>query len=282
MGEDGGSLTALDPATGEPAWAGPVLVPGSAGRIHALEGAVVAVGAGSPNPVLRVFRAADGRPLPFFVPLRRGDERPGELLPLRRGPLVIRKESSLEAHDPAKGTRLWAWPAPARIHSAAAAGGVIAVLDGDPKRGDLHGIEIATGREAWTAAAGKGRRFDPLSTTLCGDGAVIYDVNVDAGSGGGLVLEARGSADGILRWSAPLSRTPALVEILPSGAAVLAKYFGAGSGRTGTAVFEAATGREIDRFEDPDGRLGADGFDGAAISGVLVLANERIVLARGK
>jgi outer membrane protein assembly factor BamB len=275
---EGGRIEALDPATGDGAWS--VLVPGGASRLHARGATAVLDGTGTGAPVLRVVDGA-GTLRPFFVPLRRGPETPGELVPVRDGPLVLRKEFSLEAYDPEKGSRLWAWagPAKARIFNAAAGGGVAAVLD---EKGDLRGLTLDRGIEAWTSAAGRGRLFDPLATTLRAEGTQIFAVTVDATNRGAVALEARAAATGQVRWSAPITATTAYVEVIPAGGTILVKYLGAGTGPSGTVVLAAADGREIDRFVDREGRLGGEGFDASAVGGVLVLANERIVIARGR
>jgi outer membrane protein assembly factor BamB len=284
-----GLVVALDPTTGDGAWPQDLPLDGGAARLHARSDGVVCDGSGTNFAWIRVVDAADGTLRPYKIPLRTGNEIPGEPVPGRAGPLLVRRETRLEGFAPQTGKRVLEFNAPnrARLAAAAAGEGGAVVLD---VAGNLIGVDLATGRPAWTAKSGSGRMFDPTSTALVADDRAVYGVTVGAASGradGDRVLEARALADGNLLWSAAIAPGPVLVEIVPSGEALLVKYLAAGQGqnakqpvRTGVAVVARATGAVLDRFEDD--RLGGTGFSASLSAGVLVVGNERFVVVRGR
>ena len=234
-----------------------------------------------------MVEADDGTLLPFRIRLRRRDEPPAEPILAPSGPLLLRRDGALEAYDREKGERRWTWiprgPVPGkavRLHSSSAGGSAVAVLDGD---GVLRCLDLEGGRELWTANAGPGRAYDPSSTALLAGDRAVYFVTADGRSRGGIQVEARDLLTGAPLWAAPLSGPPVLVEILPAGPTLIVKYLSAGAGgdgRSGVAVVDRSTGKVVDRVEDD--RLGGEGFEAAAISGVLAVANERVAIVRGR
>jgi outer membrane protein assembly factor BamB/tetratricopeptide (TPR) repeat protein len=274
-------LVAFDPATGEAAWPSSCLVPGGAERLLPHAGAVVVDGTGTAFPVIRVADMAEGALRPFFIRARRDGSPPGEPVPAEGPVLVVRREDGLEAYDVRNGTRAWTWrpPGGADVQSVAAGEGVLACLDG---RGALHALDFAAGTPLWSGGAGQDRAFDPSSTALRADGKAVYAASSAALTHEELRIEARALRTGALLWAAPVSGTPAVVELGDAGDALVVKHLAATAreAKSGVTVLDRGTGAARDVLLDD--RLAGLGFEAASAGGVLGVAGERIVLARGR
>jgi outer membrane protein assembly factor BamB/tetratricopeptide (TPR) repeat protein len=278
--QDSMALVGIDATTGEFAWPGMMTPIGPANSIRALSEGVLIEGGGSSRPELRVAEAADGNLRPFLISVRPSHDRPpGEPVPSTAGPILVRREDSLDAYDPILGQKAWTWRTEggSPIQSVAPGGSAVAVVDGN---GRLQAVDYATGNTLWHAEAGPGRATDPSGTALLADDRSVWFVTADGTHRGGVQVEARDLRTGDGRGWVALSRPPVLVELRPAGSAVIVKYCGVRGGKSGVVVIDRERVKAIDEFADD--RIGGDGFEAVVQGGVLVVTTEQVVIVRGK
>jgi outer membrane protein assembly factor BamB len=150
VGDDSGTLTALDVASGTPRWS--VQHPGalwSGARVDLAAGAVVATWHQSDEPAVRVFDLETGS-LRWEAPTDRYTAAPT----VRAGVVVLaigdgNRHARVEARDLATGVRRWQTSVPASFEEAiepAIAGRVVAVVD---HFGVVSTFDLETGRLRW-------------------------------------------------------------------------------------------------------------------------------------
>jgi outer membrane protein assembly factor BamB len=150
VGDDSGTLTALDASSGTPRWS--MQYPGalwSGARVDLEAGAVVATWHQSDRPAVRVFDLVTGA-LRWEAPTDRYTAAPA----VHAGVVVLAigdgdRHARVEARDLATGARRWQTSVPASFEEAiepAIAGGLVAVVD---HFGVVSTFDLDSGRLRW-------------------------------------------------------------------------------------------------------------------------------------
>lgn len=242
--EAGGTVWAMDPATGEARWK---VESGVTGNIPPTlsDNVILVAGAGA-----TALRLKDGKALWAST------EGTATTLPVAFGAYVLigEQDGTLRCRDSATGATRWVLPTASTLVSPAAVDDRQRVLLGTTDR-RFVAVGLDAGKVRWTWKLGADVHMPPA---VLGD-LVLFTTHED-------VLYALNRGNGHMAWRASLPSRPLSGPLLHEGSALVACY-GARPGETFVVGFDAKTGRRLGDLKAP-----------GELQSAPMLLDERIVL----